>query len=304
WNRAWNSSASPYSAASTQDLRGYMRWTTYSGGTSGSAFNADFVVYYAFANLTPGTPVGTAWSDSTTAHPLNSTTLSKMILGYPGADGYYQHSTGPFTSRYTSSTSFYMWNPYVRGGSGMSGGGVFVNSGGTWQLAGVHVSGLASGGLGAGARAINSAANQLIADAITASGGTVTDPVPLPTTETTKTFSSTTAVAIPDGRPTWTVRTLPVSGLPTAVTKVLVSLNITHAYRGDLEIVLTSPTGRAFTLQRVSGDSGDNVIYTNRDVSTSYIGTNPNGTWKLSVRDRYRPDAGKLNSVSLTISAK
>jgi subtilisin-like proprotein convertase family protein len=311
WNRGWYSASDPYYASSTQELRGYMRWTNYSGGTSGSAFNTDFVAYYSFVNLTTGTPLGTIWSDSTTGHPLNSTTLGKLILGYPGSDGYYMHSTGSFTSRYTSQTGHYMWNPYVKGGSGMSGGGVLVNSGGIWKLAGVHVSGSASGGQGAGTRALNSEANQLIGSAIAASGGTTPPPtaptepaVPAPTTEVTKTFSSTAALTIPDGSRTWAVRNLPVSGMPASLTKVLVSLNISHAYKSDLEVTLTSPTGRALTLHRYTGGSEDNVIFVNRDISSSFTGLNPNGTWKLSMRDRYRPDVGRLNSVSLTLTAK
>ena len=95
-----------------------------------------------------------------------------------------------------------------------------------------------------------------------------------------------------------------MAAMPTNTTSVKVSLNISHTYRGDLEVTLTSPSGRVVTLHNRTGGSADNVILTNQDVSSSFSGSNPNGTWKLSMRDRAARDTGKLNSVSLTISSR
>lgn len=294
FNRAWNSSSSPYSASSTQDLRGYWYWTSYSSGK----YDADFVAYYAYANLANGGHTGYSWSDSTTSHPLNSTSTSKMIVGYPGSDGYYMNSVGSFTSRYTQRNGHYFWNNSVKGGKGMSGGGVFAYTNSQWRLAGVHVSGNTDGSLGAGVRALNGEAYQLISKAITSSAGSTT-----PNT-TTRTFSSSSRLNIPDNRTTWTVRSLSVSSMPSSISSVKVSVNISHAYRGDLEVTLTSPAGRTYTLHNRTGTSADNVIISDKDLTSSYSGSNPNGTWKLSMRDLASRDAGWLNSVSLTISAR
>lgn len=297
WYGAYHSSSAPYNLASATSLRGYWYWTNYSGGTSTTAFSNDFVVHYAYTNLAGGNASGYYWSDSTTSHPLNSTTMSKLIVGYPGADAFYMNSTGAFSSRYTSQYGHYFWNSSVMGGSGMSGGGVFVNVSGDWRLAGVHVSGTTSGALGAGARAMNQAAYNLISSAITSSNTTV------PAT-TTRTFTSTSPLSIPDNSTAWTVRNLSVLSMPASLTAAAISLNITHTYIGDLEVVLASPSGRTLTLHSRAGGSTDNLVIVNRDITSSFSGTNPNGTWALRVRDLAGADVGRLESVSLTLTAR
>lgn len=282
---------------STTPLRGYWYWTDYNGGTSNRSFDNDFVVYYAYTNLANGGHSGWHWSDSNTTHPLNSS-ARKQIVGYPGSDGWYMNYTGPFTSAYRAQFGHYMWNSSVKGGGGMSGGGVFVEGSGQWRLAGVHVSGYANGSLGAGVRALNNNAYQLITKAITSSGG------PNQPATVTKTFASTSVVAIPDNSTVWTTRSLVASGMPATLTSGNISLNISHTYRGDLEVMLTAPNGRTLTLHNRSGGSADNVVLTNHDISSSFSGINPNGTWKLSVRDVVRLDVGKLNSVSLNLTAR
>jgi subtilisin-like proprotein convertase family protein len=106
------------------------------------------------------------------------------------------------------------------------------------------------------------------------------------------------------------------------VTKVAVTVNITHTYDGDLTISLTNPAGYTVPLSIRNGGSGDN--YTNTtfdddahlclcDFSPPYAGTfSPDsplsqfdgsltrGTWTLSVADDFGADQGSLNSWSLT----
>ena len=298
WAAAHHSSSHPANSANAQSLRGYWHWTGYSGGTSGSAFSNDFVVHYAYANLAGGASSGSIRNNSASSHPLASTSISKLIVGYPGSDGqYYMNSTGSFTSRYTSSSGHYLWNSSVKGGSGMSGGGVFAYTDGQWRLGGVHVSGNTNGSLGAGVRALNDDAYSLITSATTSSGNA-------PPVTTTRTFSSSTALNIPDNNSAWTVRSLSVASMPSTLTAATISLNISHTWIGDLEVMLTSPTGRSLTLHGQTGGSADNVVISSRDISSSFSGANPNGTWRLSMRDLAGADTGRLNSVSLTLSAR
>lgn len=296
WAAAHHSTSHPTYASNKQALRGYWYWTGYNGGTSSTAFHLDYVVHYAYSNLADGAYAGWSWHDSNSAHPLATTGVSKLIVGYPGSDSYYMNSVGSFTSRYTSQYGHYLWNSAVKGGSGMSGGGVFIYSSGEWRLAGVHVSGSASGGMGAGVRALNQDAYNLMTSAIESTGTSV--PV------TTRSFGSSTALTIPDNSTTWAVRNIVVSGMPSSLVNASVSLNISHTYRGDLEVMLTSPGGRSIMLSSREGGSADNIVISGMNISSSYAGTNPNGTWKLSVRDRARGDVGRLNNVSLTLGSR
>jgi subtilisin-like proprotein convertase family protein len=295
---AYFSSAHPDAASNKTTFRGTWHWTSYAGGNSNSAFSNDFVAHYAYSNLANGAYSGWWWNNSTTSHQLQSS-RSKLIVGYPGSDGFYMNSTGTFTSSYSQRSGRYFWNSSVKGGSGMSGGGVFVDyGGGDYRLSGVHVSGSTDGSLGAGVRALDESANSLMNSAITSAGGATS------TSGTTRTFSSSSTLNIPDNSSTWTVRNLSVSSMPASISSVKVSLKITHTYRGDLEVTLTSPSGRIITLHNRTGSSADNLVISDQDVSSSFSGSNPNGTWKLSMRDLSRIDTGWLNSVSLTITSR
>ena len=72
---------------------------------------------------------------------------------------------------------------------------------------------------------------------------------------------------------------------------VCVTVNVTHAYRGDLQIILTSPTGEQSALGTIRNDSGHN--YTNWTFSTvKHWGEFAAGTWTLQMRDGIVNDAG------------
>ena len=78
-----------------------------------------------------------------------------------------------------------------------------------------------------------------------------------------------------------------------------VSVNITHPWRGDMEIVLESPSGKVVTLKPADlDDRADNVIETYRgDIFNVYIGDSSEGIWKLKIRDIHElADDGTLNS--------
>ncbi|MBX7259916.1 MAG: S8 family serine peptidase, partial [Candidatus Hydrogenedentes bacterium] len=116
------------------------------------------------------------------------------------------------------------------------------------------------------------------------------------------TASKATAVAIPDNNTAGVTQTVSISGnTGFEVEHVEVTVNITHPYRGDLRVFLTSPSGMVSQLaSERAGDSGDN--FSNwKFTSVAHWGENPNGTWQLKVADVFTPDTGTLNSWSIQI---
>lgn len=84
-----------------------------------------------------------------------------------------------------------------------------------------------------------------------------------------------------------------------AISQVLVSLEITHTYRGDLIVTLVSPAGTQVTLHEGEGGSADDLVVLDREL-TELSGEPRNGPWQLKVRDRYAQDLGELLGWSLT----
>ncbi|MFI9168143.1 S8 family peptidase [Streptomyces lincolnensis] len=117
-------------------------------------------------------------------------------------------------------------------------------------------------------------------------------------TTTGTTFSSGTAVAVPDAGSA-VESSIAVSGRTgNAPAALQVGVDITHPFRGDLVIDLVAPDGTAYRLKAAStSDSADNV-------STTYTvdasAETANGTWKLRVQDTAAQDTGTLNSWKLT----
>jgi len=117
---------------------------------------------------------------------------------------------------------------------------------------------------------------------------------------------STGAVAvnapIPDNSLVGVTRTAEVTGLTRPLEEVLVSLNATHTYRGDLEAYLTSPQGTTSRLMLWElYDSSSNLDWT--FTSNAFWGESGVGTWSLNLRDRYSGDTGTWNSWSMTLRA-
>jgi subtilisin family serine protease len=118
--------------------------------------------------------------------------------------------------------------------------------------------------------------------------------------------SGTVAVnlAIPDG-PAVNTYGQPVTDSINVTDELLVEwvevqFNATHTFRGDVELVLTSPSGTSSILaEQHLGDSGDNInwLYT----SARHWDELSMGTWSLRVRDGYSGDVGTWGSWSLRI---
>ncbi|MBI4558543.1 MAG: FG-GAP repeat protein, partial [Candidatus Hydrogenedentes bacterium] len=94
------------------------------------------------------------------------------------------------------------------------------------------------------------------------------------------------------------------------IVDVDVVVDITHSWRGDLIVKLTSPNGATVFLHNLSGGSADNVQWTYDDETrppdgpgtlSDFDGEDAGGTWTLAVSDNAGADVGTLNSWSLRI---
>lgn len=112
------------------------------------------------------------------------------------------------------------------------------------------------------------------------------------------TFTSTSAVAVPDAGSA-VESPITVSGRTgNAPAALQVGVDITHTYRGDLVIDLVAPDGSTYRLKAASSsDSADNVSTTYTVDASSETA---NGTWKLRVQDTAAQDTGTVNSWKLT----
>ncbi|MDQ1049450.1 S8 family serine peptidase [Streptomyces sp. V4I2] len=117
-------------------------------------------------------------------------------------------------------------------------------------------------------------------------------------TSTGTTFSSTTAVSIPDNGSA-VESSIAVSGRTGSAPSALpVAVDITHTYRGDLVLDLIAPDGTAYRLKAASSsDSADNV---NTTYTVNASSETANGTWKLRVQDTAAQDTGTINGWKLT----
>jgi len=105
--------------------------------------------------------------------------------------------------------------------------------------------------------------------------------------------------AIPDNNATGITSSIPVTGNGT-VASLTLSLNITHPFRGDLVVTLTSPGGTSFIVSNRAGGSADNIIINNQLIA-AFNGQTAAGTWRLRVQDLASIDVGTLNSWSIKI---
>lgn len=113
-------------------------------------------------------------------------------------------------------------------------------------------------------------------------------------------FENTTPIAIPDNNATGieSVINVPTEG---TVFNVEAGVNITHTWRGDLLVSLTSPQGTELILHNRSGGSADDLVES--WTVDSFNGEAMQGDWTLNVSDNAGADLGTLNSWNLTITA-
>lgn len=136
-------------------------------------------------------------------------------------------------------------------------------------------------------------------------------------------FTNNTDVTISSTRTSTVTSTINVSGLSGTVQTVAVNLNLFHTYVSDLRITLIAPDGTRVILFNRHGGGGDNLLNTTFDGAagtsissgaapfsgtyrpyqalTALAGKNPNGTWRLEIRDYDRRDGGRLDRWTLSL---
>jgi subtilisin-like proprotein convertase family protein len=108
------------------------------------------------------------------------------------------------------------------------------------------------------------------------------------------------SVAIPDNNTTGITRSFDFSAVNLRVEHVTVRLSISHTYRGDLAITLTSPSGMSSRLAEKRADSNDN--YSNWTFSSvRHWGESSAGTWTLKIADTAASDTGTLAAATITL---
>lgn len=147
----------------------------------------------------------------------------------------------------------------------------------------------------------------------------------LPWAASAQTFTNSTPGAINDFQCFNRTITVPTSLF---VADLDVPVNITHAYRGDLDITLTSPAGTAVVLTSDNGGGANNLrVVFDDTAATSIVGDNANhnsnaerrripenplsafngqnaaGTWTLQICDDAALDTGTFDSYSLVFVA-
>lgn len=107
-------------------------------------------------------------------------------------------------------------------------------------------------------------------------------------------------VAIPDGDPVGIDRVLTLDADCVTVDSIEVRVEISHTYRGDIELRLTSPAGDTALLLSSSDDMGDDIAATFEPSLGE--GESAAGDWVLNVRDIFQTDPGTLRYWSLGIN--
>jgi hypothetical protein len=107
---------------------------------------------------------------------------------------------------------------------------------------------------------------------------------------------------IPDNSTAGLSRTLLVTAPSSAIaTRVEVSVDIQHSYRGDLRVNLIPPHGDAIRLQTENPDDDADDLIATYSIG-SLVGSSPAGTYTLVVSDRSLQDTGVLRSWSVDVS--
>jgi subtilisin-like proprotein convertase family protein len=114
---------------------------------------------------------------------------------------------------------------------------------------------------------------------------------------------------IPDADTRGVTSELALAGTGT-VSAVMLGVDITHSYVGDLQVTLVGPDGAKARVHDRRGGAGDNLIgtWTSGEGSgpgtrlNTFIGKPAGGTWKLVCVDRAGQDVGKLNRWRLTVT--
>ena len=108
-------------------------------------------------------------------------------------------------------------------------------------------------------------------------------------------------VAIPDDNSVGIDRSIEFATGCVTVQSIELKVEIVHPYRGDIELLLTAPSGENELLLMSSSDATPDIFAT-FDSSTLAPGESADGEWVLTVRDVGPDDLGTLQYWSLGIN--
>jgi subtilisin-like proprotein convertase family protein/endonuclease/exonuclease/phosphatase family metal-dependent hydrolase len=111
---------------------------------------------------------------------------------------------------------------------------------------------------------------------------------------------SNIAASITDNSASGVTRTFSLSNLNMRVEHATLQVDITHANRGDLTVLLISPNNTTSVLAELHGDTGNDYDHWTF-MSVRNWGESAAGTWTVKVADRRAANAGTLNSLRLEI---
>jgi subtilisin family serine protease len=118
---------------------------------------------------------------------------------------------------------------------------------------------------------------------------------------TASTGNIAVGAAIPDNNAAGISNSVPINpASPQPLEEVLVTLNIAHPNRGNVEAFVTSPSGTSSRLMfRSASDTGANISWTFE--TNAFWGESPSGTWTVMVRDVFAGVTGTWSSYSITL---
>ena len=280
-------------------------------------FNQDAVAYFSYSqDLYPGVPPSMRKDGAARL----ATADKKWVTGYPGGRypendplEYQLHKTGPFyvslTPEFRRLANYVTAYDDVETGAGNSGGPVWVeDNNNVPSVAGILVSGAemqTEGESFIGVHATSALSSKLVEAAKTSAGQTSRTSVyevmssgDIPDAQRTR---------VPGGKKTiegQLTRVFRVSGMPKTINEIRVDLDIDHAERKDLVIMLQTPARRRLPIYDGSyEDPGENIKVNDLEAPLFY-GLNPNGIWVLRVIDTAPSDSGKFVSAKIHITAR
>jgi V8-like Glu-specific endopeptidase len=297
--------------------RGYYRWANYSTLFDASeaipptpgqlGFSRDVVLAFSFKKLISGKPA-TLNLNGVSDLKRNIKTL---ITGYPKVnpylateiDGYFMHKTGPIVTPYEKYAGNALYTTLVTTGPGNSGGPVWTkNKRDSWDAAGVLVGGRPSESI---VYAFSKDTNSLLQAVAPVIKKQIGKPRASASVKSFTTFFPCyKSMPIPDGVRRWTSFSIPVNTFSSdaKVTSLTISLDIRTAHRGDLFIVLVSPSGIEEIVHNEGGANAKNLILDSK-VLTRFSTTKATGNWQLRVQDRLKGDIATFKSAVLQIGA-
>jgi len=107
-------------------------------------------------------------------------------------------------------------------------------------------------------------------------------------------------IAIPDNNATGVTSTIVATGAG-KVGAMTLSLHVTHPWRDDLRVTLTSPGGTEVVLADRTGGDADDLVFTDLDLP-GFVGAGLAGAWRLRVMDLGGSDVGTLDAWSLAFT--